>query len=731
MTRLLVRRHVIEALCAALVLLVVVVDVSRPDRAQAEATQAEDPAELAVPLTPVAGEVVSLSAEVVLPLPAASFAWGETKTRSQAFDLAAPARVYAARAGVVVSATGHQVTIRHSDGTLVRYGPMRFWVVPGDRVEAGSELGWADGPSFSLTFATAPDLFDPRLWLVPPDLVVGEELRGQLVSSETTPATTVTAPVETAVDALLSVLSDSEAELAQVLVQADSQREVAELLRADTETVEGHSPDPVAEPWPTPDVPAVGDNAEADNVTTGDHADAPAVQAPASRVNELVDGASPAVASELVRAVQVAADGLDATADTLVERARDGRRAVVEAIGRGAGLDQVELDTPHAQAAAVLQRYLDRLVGTGAPVLTRDQLLTGDLPDGVVLIGDDTGAGEAGVARWTSGSVALLPQETLSAVARAFALVGTTLEHADAWSCARLPGAAYPELSGLLPFEQAALTSAPARLRMGDLVFYGTARSGVDDVAVFVGQGLVIRTDATGTVVVAELDAARVWGAGRLLGEQRDVPAVRPGMVEWRCGEPRLTATPDRDASWGGHANGAVPAWQLCGVSFASGHRLRCDAAAALELLAERFEANFGYPMCMTDSYRPLAGQVRVRAAKPHLAAVPGTSIHGWGLAVDLCRRNVTSLGFGDAEYRWLWANAPKFGWVHPPWARVNGSKPEPWHWEFGLFGQSWSTAAGAPPAPVAARIVDEAGDDGPSEPEAASALELTDRLAR
>jgi hypothetical protein len=29
-------------------------------------------------------------------------------------------------------------------------------------------------------------------------------------------------------------------------------------------------------------------------------------------------------------------------------------------------------------------------------------------------------------------------------------------------------------------------------------------------------------------------------------------------------------------------------------------------------------------------------------------------------------------------------ANAGTFGWVHPDWAEPSGSKPEPWHWEFG-----------------------------------------------
>jgi hypothetical protein len=705
----------IEALCAALIVLIVALDVSGANGTAAAPALQEPPvpSEMTVPLSPAAGELVRLSDEAVLPLPAGTFSWGETRARTQRFDLVEPARVYAARPGVVLAATGQQLTVRHDD-IVVRYGPLRSWSIPGDRLAAGSELGWSEGSSLTLRFDSVDELFDPRLWLVPPDLVVDEASLGLLVSAESTDVEPALVAAEAPVEELLGALADSGSELEQVSLQADGHRTLAETLRADAEAIEANAAQPGLRSEPYDDETSAPPS-DADPEGAGDEpSDGAALQTtpPVSRVTQLVEGATPAVASELVRAVQAAADGLDATADTLVDRVRSGRRAVADAIGRAAGLDQADPTGAHADAAALMQRYLHRLADTGAPVLTRDDLLSGQLPDGAVPIAGGDGEDEAGVARWTAGSVVLLPQETIGAVTRAFALVGTELEHRDAWSCARLAGSAYPELFGLLPFEQAELTSVPDRLRMGDLVFYGTARTGVDDVALFIGQGLVIRTDDSGTVVVTELDGARVWGAGRLLEGVRQVPAVRPGTVEWRCGAPRTTAAPLTEASWGGHGNGSIPASQLCGLSFAPGHLLRCDATGALELLAERFEANFGYPMCMTDSYRPYASQVRVRAAKPHLAAVPGTSIHGWGLAVDLCRRNITSLGFRDAEYRWLWANAPSYGWVHPPWARANGSKPEPWHWEFGLFGQSWNTSAGRPPAPVASRIVDEQAPD-------------------
>jgi hypothetical protein len=62
-------------------------------------------------------------------------------------------------------------------------------------------------------------------------------------------------------------------------------------------------------------------------------------------------------------------------------------------------------------------------------------------------------------------------------------------------------------------------------------------------------------------------------------------------------------------------------------------------------------------------------------------AAVPGTSVHGWGRAVDFEDAG-GELTFGSAGYAWLQANAWRFGFAHPAWAEPGGSSPEPWHWE-------------------------------------------------
>ena len=131
-------------------------------------------------------------------------------------------------------------------------------------------------------------------------------------------------------------------------------------------------------------------------------------------------------------------------------------------------------------------------------------------------------------------------------------------------------------------------------------------------------------------------------------------------------------------AASGDGLNGLLPDMLLCPVGGV--HRLRCGAAPSFVALAEAYAAFFRTPMCVTDSYRTYAEQVDVYARKPHLAAVPGTSQHGWGLAVDLCGGIQT---FGTPQHEWMRANAARYGWFHPSWAQAGGSKPEAWHWEF------------------------------------------------
>lgn len=121
--------------------------------------------------------------------------------------------------------------------------------------------------------------------------------------------------------------------------------------------------------------------------------------------------------------------------------------------------------------------------------------------------------------------------------------------------------------------------------------------------------------------------------------------------------------------------NGRLSADQLCDL-WVAGEQLRPDAALALAALNEQFKTAFGTEICIADSYRSLSDQYATKASRGYLAASPGTSMHGEGLALDLCRTQATGV-----YYRWLANNAKTFGFWNPDWAK--SSKYEPWHWEY------------------------------------------------
>lgn len=111
------------------------------------------------------------------------------------------------------------------------------------------------------------------------------------------------------------------------------------------------------------------------------------------------------------------------------------------------------------------------------------------------------------------------------------------------------------------------------------------------------------------------------------------------------------------------------------------GKPLRDVAAFQLNRLNTSFKKRFGYDIPILEGMRSIATQQHYwnlyQQGRGNLAAWPGTSNHGWGVAVDLGspldNRNST-------EHQWLVENAPKYGWW---WAGRTFSQVEPWHFEF------------------------------------------------
>jgi zinc D-Ala-D-Ala carboxypeptidase len=120
------------------------------------------------------------------------------------------------------------------------------------------------------------------------------------------------------------------------------------------------------------------------------------------------------------------------------------------------------------------------------------------------------------------------------------------------------------------------------------------------------------------------------------------------------------------------YGNGKIPANALEPVGTSTRHKLWAPAAENLTKMMADAEKD-GVHIGITDSYRPYAEQVDLARRKGlysqgGLAAKPGTSEHGWGMAADL-DLNAKALA-------WVRQNADKYGFY-------NTASRESWHWGF------------------------------------------------
>ncbi|MGY1637938.1 NlpC/P60 family protein [Geodermatophilus sp. SYSU D00742] len=406
-------------------------------------------------------------------------------------------------------------------------------------------------------------------------------------------------------------------------------------------------------------------------------------------------GADLAVAVERVATARAAVTTVEQQAAVLLEDVRThvgGLRtdisAELAALGTlpSAGTQQ----ETNQQALRRWQDHLGRLAVAGVTPPPAAALADpAALPPGLSPALDGDGRPVPGVAWAVAGNqpVTVLPAETVAAVSSALAQVGKPYVAGgagpDVYDCGGLAAGAWLLAGYALPTGAADQWTGGAavplsQLQVGDLVF----ADGGADVGIHLGEGQVVAASAA-TFQVGVRTVSDVTGAVRVTlpapgGPNPALPAGTAGRGA--CGAPPAPVGPVSPA-WGGWSNGRIPSGTLCSV--ARGHALRCDAAAGYTALAGAFETAFGRPLCITDSYRSHAAQVTAFRTKPALAAVPGTSNHGWALAVDLCGGiNVA----GTPQNSWMAENAGRFGFVQPDWARPDGEKPEPWHWEYGLL---------------------------------------------
>jgi hypothetical protein len=119
------------------------------------------------------------------------------------------------------------------------------------------------------------------------------------------------------------------------------------------------------------------------------------------------------------------------------------------------------------------------------------------------------------------------------------------------------------------------------------------------------------------------------------------------------------------------YGNGRIPSGALGQVGDTR-HRLWTPAADSLTRLIADARRD-GVTIGITDSYRSFAEQVDLAKRKGlysqgGLAAKPGTSDHGWGMAADL--------DLNSKAQAWMRANAGRYGFVE-------NTPREPWHWAY------------------------------------------------
>ena len=164
-------------------------------------------------------------------------------------------------------------------------------------------------------------------------------------------------------------------------------------------------------------------------------------------------------------------------------------------------------------------------------------------------------------------------------------------------------------------------------------------------------------------------DEGEVPNVDLAFGPEGDVP-IEAGVTD-----ARLTNEQNFGGvhSWGGFANGRIPTAEM--VKVTPNGWLETNAAKSLQQMRGA-AGEAGLPFVLVSAYRDYPSQVRVRAGKGDevATATPGSSVHGWGRAIDVS---------GEATQAWMRENGRRYGWIWPTWAQRPGKSFEPWHFEF------------------------------------------------
>jgi D-alanyl-D-alanine carboxypeptidase len=167
---------------------------------------------------------------------------------------------------------------------------------------------------------------------------------------------------------------------------------------------------------------------------------------------------------------------------------------------------------------------------------------------------------------------------------------------------------------------------------------------------------------STGTGATTGTTASGTAFAGYLSDAVKDTSATKQTY--------KLNANgiPEDLAAYG---NGHIPAGALEQVGNTR-HKLWAPAAESLTRMRQDAKKD-GVTIGISDSYRPYSEQVDLARRKGlysqgGLAAKPGTSEHGWGMAADL--------DLNSSAQSWMKQHASDYGFV-------NNVPRESWHWAY------------------------------------------------
>ena len=169
--------------------------------------------------------------------------------------------------------------------------------------------------------------------------------------------------------------------------------------------------------------------------------------------------------------------------------------------------------------------------------------------------------------------------------------------------------------------------------------------------------------------IIADLEAEQERAEAAVSQQQAIVDRYRAQLSARQIASVAPRSSPPGNVR--GYGNGRLPDSALESLGIGD-HRLVPGAAQAFKRIYAAASAA-GVHIGITDSYRSYPAQVSIARRKGlygrgGLAAVPGTSNHGWGLSLDL--------GLDSSALRWMRANARRYGFYEDV-------PRENWHWTY------------------------------------------------